>query len=75
MYFVPVAIFARWTAPQSFWEQVGRTAADYPALEWPTFFVQNLIPVTLGNIVGGVLLVGVVYWLAYRREEGMKIRF
>lgn len=74
MYFVPVAIFAKATAPGSFWEQVGKTAADYPALGWQAFFIKNLIPVTLGNIVGGVLLVGAVYWLAYRRSEGLKIR-
>lgn len=29
------------------------------------FIVGNLLPVTLGNIVGGGLLVGVVYWFAY----------
>lgn len=32
-------------------------------------FVGNLIPVTLGNIVGGGVLVAVVYWFIYRREE------
>ena len=27
----------------------------------------NLVPVTLGNIVGGTILVGAVYWLVYLR--------
>jgi formate transporter len=75
MYFVPVAIFARKTAPQSFWGQVGATPADYPFLTWQDFFVKNLVPVTLGNMVGGVVLVGAVYWLAYKRSEGLQIIF
>ncbi len=32
-------------------------------------FVNNLIPVTLGNIVGGSLLISTVYWFAYLRKE------
>jgi formate/nitrite transporter len=38
---------------------------------WGQFLVNNLIPVTLGNIVGGSLLVGVIYWylLGRRREQ------
>lgn len=35
----------------------------------PNFLVNNLIPVTLGNIVGGGLFVGTVYWFAYLRGE------
>jgi len=31
---------------------------------------HNLIPVTLGNIVGGTLLVAGVYWFAYLRSQG-----
>ena len=32
--------------------------------------VHNLVPVTLGNIVGGALLVGAVYWMIYRATFG-----
>ncbi|GAA5500349.1 hypothetical protein Dxin01_00069 [Deinococcus xinjiangensis] len=35
-------------------------------LNWTTFFTHNLLPVTLGNIVGGALLVAGVYWFVYR---------
>jgi formate/nitrite transporter FocA (FNT family) len=31
--------------------------------------VGNLLPVTLGNIVGGTVLVGAVYWLVYLRGK------
>jgi hypothetical protein len=37
-------------------------------LTWSGFVVKNLIPVTLGNIVGGSVLVGLVYWSIYLRE-------
>jgi len=30
-------------------------------------FASNLVPVTLGNIVGGGVFVALVYWLIYRR--------
>jgi len=35
---------------------------------WGQFFVWNLIPVTIGNIVGGLLFIGVVYFLMFRKE-------
>lgn len=34
-------------------------------LNWGTFFYKNLLPVTLGNIVGGGLFVGAGYWRIY----------
>ncbi len=33
-------------------------------------FVENLVPVTLGNILGGSVFVAAVYWVAYRRPQG-----
>lgn len=42
------------------------TAIFYGAdLSWTQFVVENLIPATLGNIVGGGVLVGLFYWLIY----------
>lgn len=74
MYFIPVGIFAKYSAPHSFWSLVGKTAGDFPNLTWHNFFLDNLIPVTIGNIIGGAVLVGFVYWVAYRRKEGLHIR-
>ena len=45
-----------------------RSPADYAALDWAGL-VGNLVPVTLGNIVGGTILVGAVYWLVYLRGK------
>jgi formate/nitrite transporter FocA (FNT family) len=36
-----------------------------PTLTWNAFLVDNLIPVTLGNIVGGVVFVAGAYWYVH----------
>jgi len=46
------------------------TAVSDPQLTWSGFLMHNLLPVTLGNILGGAGLVGAVYWFVYLRKEG-----
>jgi len=72
MYFIPVALFVKARAPESFWQSIGKTATDYSDLTWSSFVFKNLIPVTLGNILGGAVLVGAVYWVVYLRKVPMK---
>jgi formate/nitrite transporter len=67
MYFIPVAMMIRVVAPAEFWVSIGHGPADYAAVDLAGL-VGNLVPVTLGNIVGGTLLVGAVYWLVYLRK-------
>jgi formate transporter FocA len=69
MYFIPYALMVKATAPAAFWTKAGIDAAAYSDLTVGAFFVNNLIPVTLGNMIGGVLFVGVVYWLIYMRKK------
>ena len=69
MYFIPIGLLIKTYAPAGFWSQVGVTAADYPELTWGNFFVANLLPVTIGNIVGGAVMVGLVYWFIYLRPS------
>lgn len=38
-------------------------------LDWNDFFIKNLIPSTLGNIVGGGFFVGTLYWYVYNRSR------
>jgi len=60
MYFIPMGVFLKGTA-----------AAVAPGLEtltWGNFVTGNLIPVTLGNIAGGALFVGSLYWYVYVRR-------
>lgn len=64
MYFIPIGLLVKDLARPEFWALVGRSAADYPALTWTAFFWANLLPVTIGNIIGGVL-VGLSYWSIY----------
>jgi formate transporter len=68
MYFIPAGMLIRAVAPESFWAAIGATPADYAALDWAGL-LGNLVPVTLGNIVGGTILVGAVYWLVYLRGK------
>jgi formate transporter len=67
MYFIPIGLFIKAGAPDTFWKSIGRTPADFPALTWENFFVANLTPVTIGNIIGGSIMVGAVYWFVYLR--------
>jgi formate/nitrite transporter len=36
-------------------------------LTWSRFVTHNLVPVTIGNLIGGAVLVGIVYWFVYLR--------
>jgi formate/nitrite transporter FocA (FNT family) len=67
-YFIPLGLFIKAGADDRFWNSIGKTAADFPALTWTNFF-GNLLPVTAGNIIGGSLMVGVVYWFVYLRQQ------
>ena len=69
MYFIPVALFIKNGAPAEFWNNIGKTAADFSNVTWGNFFVANLLPVTIGNIIGGALMVGLVYWFIYLRPS------
>ena len=65
MYFVPFALLVTFLDP-------GFTAArviDIHTLTWGDFIVRNLLPVTLGNVIGGAALVGGVYWFVYLRPR------
>jgi formate/nitrite transporter len=76
MYFIPMGLLIKQFAPASFWaaEALAKatppvTPAAYARLTVGSFFINNLIPVTIGNIIGGAGLVGLVYWFAYLRTR------
>lgn len=64
MYYIPAGIFAR--RNPMFVEMAGVNPAHLANLTWKGFFVNNGIPVTLGNILGGMIL-GAMYQVIYRR--------
>jgi formate/nitrite transporter len=65
MYFIPAGLLLRdaagVAAPQG---------ADPAALSWLSFLWRNLLPVTVGNIIGGGVFVAVSYWSTYLRPSG-----
>jgi formate/nitrite transporter len=65
MYFVPIALLIKQFGTVKFFETIQKTPADFPHLTWNNFFLVNLVPVTIGNIIGGALMVGVMYWVIY----------
>ncbi len=69
MYYIPAGIMAK--ADPLFMDkalELGVTLQQMEALNWRSMFLANLLPVTLGNILGGTLFVGLAYWFAYLKD-------
>jgi len=62
MYFVPLGMLIQ---PEL------NSAGDTP-LGWADFLQKNLLPVTLGNLLGGAGFVGGVYWFVFQRKGNFK---
>lgn len=58
MYFIPTGLLL-----------AGATGQQLPNLTWTNFLIANLLPVTAGNIVGGVVFVAGAYWYIHLRSE------
>jgi Formate/nitrite family of transporters len=56
MYFIPAGILT-----------AGATNTA-TTVNWVNMWTANIIPVTIGNIVGGLFFVGIIYWVAFRKE-------
>lgn len=70
MFYIPAGIFA---AGNSKYAEVamtkyGITAEKLATLNWKNFLLTNELPVTIGNIIGGMLLIGVVMYIVYSKE-------
>ncbi len=66
MYFIPLGLLVKRD------ERFVAGLADGPdlaALDWGGFLLGNLLPVTIGNVIGGAVLVGAMYWLVYLRPR------
>ncbi|POT60023.1 formate transporter FocA [Citrobacter amalonaticus] len=69
MFLIPLGIMIRNFAPDEFWQMTQTTADNFSALTVSNFITDNLIPVTIGNIIGGGVLVSITYWIIYLREQ------
>lgn len=68
MYLIPAGLLIKWFAEPSFWQMISATPQDFSSLTLEGA-VRNLVPVTLGNIVGGGVFVAAVYWFVYLRRR------
>jgi formate/nitrite transporter len=65
MYFIPMALFIKQFDPAF----AAKSGLDLTGLTWGSFLMNNLLPVTIGNIIGGAILVAAVYWSVYLRQS------
>lgn len=70
MYYIPAGILAKSNAGYvSQAAAMGVTSEALVKLNWGPLFTSNLIPVTLGNMVGGVLFVGLMFWISLKCSD------
>jgi formate transporter len=67
MFIIPMGLLLKTFDPLF----VSSMALDLTQLTWPSFFLRNLLPVTLGNIIGGSFFVGILYLWSYRKNKSV----
>ena len=68
LYLLPYGLALKaWAGPE-FWTAIGQSAAAYPELT-AGGALHNIVVATIGNLVGGSLMVGAVYWFVYLRQR------
>ena len=68
LYLLPYGLAIKaWALPE-FWAAIGQSAAAYPQLTAGAV-LHNIVVATIGNLVGGSLMVGAVYWFIYLRRR------
>lgn len=65
MYFIPMGILVRDLGEPELWSMIQQSPQHFEALNWTNYLLGNLLPVTIGNIVGGAIFVGLAYWFIY----------
>ncbi|PKG56413.1 MULTISPECIES: formate transporter FocA [unclassified Shewanella] len=68
LFMVPLGIVIAQFSDPSWFEALNVTQSQFADLTINHFIINNLIPVTLGNIVGGGLFVGLGYWLIEKAD-------
>lgn len=69
MFMIPMGMMIAHFASPEFWTAINVDSAQFADLDLYHFVVKNLIPVTFGNIVGGVFFIGLVQWFLYIRKH------
>ena len=68
LYFLPYGLAIKTWAGPEFWTAIGQTPAAYSALTMAGA-VHNIAVATVGNLIGGSLMVGAIYWFVYLRRR------
>ena len=69
MYLLPVGLAIKSLAAPEFWSEIGKTAASFPNISLSNIIWQNLLPVTIGNIIGGAVLIGIFNWHIFLKKH------
>ena len=70
MYLLPMGYMVKEFATPEFWQAIGYSYQDFAAIKLSNIFMLNLIPVTVGNIIGGGVMVGLSKWFVHLRQRG-----
>ena len=70
MYLLPMGYLVKELAGPEFWQAIGYTYQDFEMINLGNIFMMNLIPVTIGNIIGGGVMVGLSKWFVHLRQRG-----
>jgi len=72
MYYVPLGILLKNFGEPGFWSLVNASPEQFASINLHNFLLHNLLPVTIGNIIGGAGLVGLVYWFVFLKKGERK---
>ena len=68
LYLLPLGLAIKGWANVEFWNAIQATPEDYAGLTaWAS--LHNIAIATIGNLIGGSLMVGIVYWFVYLRKR------
>ena len=72
MYFIPMGLMLKSKADPMLWKLLDTTPVQYESLNLHNYLINNLLPVSIGNIIGGAVFVGLAYWFIYLRKQESK---
>ncbi|MDO5727171.1 MAG: formate transporter FocA [Bowdeniella nasicola] len=67
MFMIPLGLIVKGQGDPAIIEATGKAIGEFDGLTIGTFLINNLLPVTIGNIIGGGVFVGLGMWLWHRR--------
>lgn len=73
MYYIPVGLFIK--NNQNYYAgalELGSSRQSLESLNWINFFIKNLLPVTIGNMIGGIVFVGLIAFLVFDNKTSGK---